>query len=54
MGMTAAVLSGFVLALAAPGLHRRTGRATGWVAASEGSPRVGRVTSNDGSTIGRP
>src|SRR4051794_37321092 len=32
MGMTAAVLSGFVLALAAPGLHRRTGRA-GWLLA---------------------
>src|SRR4051812_40590587 len=33
MGMTAAVLSGFVLALAAPGLYRLTGRAAGWVLA---------------------
>lgn len=33
MGMTAAVLSGFVLALAAPGLYRRTGRAAGWLLA---------------------
>lgn len=33
MGMTAAVLSGFVLALAAPGLYRLTGRASGWLLA---------------------
>jgi multicomponent Na+:H+ antiporter subunit A len=33
MGMTAAVLSGFLLALAAPALHRMTGRAAGWVLA---------------------
>jgi multicomponent Na+:H+ antiporter subunit A len=33
MGMTAAVLSGFVLALAAPGLDRLTGRAAGWLLA---------------------
>lgn len=31
MGMTAAVLSGFFLALAAPGLYRLTGRAAGWL-----------------------
>lgn len=33
MGMTVAVLSGFVLALVAPGLHRLTGRAAGWLLA---------------------
>src|SRR5690349_5113126 len=33
MGMTAAVLSGFILALAAPGLCRFTGRAAGWALA---------------------
>jgi multicomponent Na+:H+ antiporter subunit A len=33
MGVTAAVLSGFVLAAAAPGVHRLAGRATGWVLA---------------------
>jgi multicomponent Na+:H+ antiporter subunit A len=31
--MTAAVLSGFLLALAAPGLYRHTGRAAGWLLA---------------------
>jgi multicomponent Na+:H+ antiporter subunit A len=33
MVMTAAVLSGFLLAVAAPWLHRLTGRAAGWVLA---------------------
>src|SRR5690349_13955295 len=33
MGMTAAVLSGFILALAAPVMHRLAGRAAGWTLA---------------------
>src|ERR1041384_2747991 len=33
MDLTAAVLSGFVLALAAPGLYRLTGRAASWILA---------------------
>ena len=33
MGMTAAVLSGFIVALVAPGLRRITGRAAGWTLA---------------------
>lgn len=33
MGMTVAVFLGFILALIAPGLHRATGRAAGWMLA---------------------
>jgi multicomponent Na+:H+ antiporter subunit A len=33
MGMSVGVFSGFLLALAAPGLYRLTGRAAGWTLA---------------------